>query len=140
MSYRYIPKSWVFSAVTHNITVKVLPTYVPEHSNPERKEYVWVYNVIIENNSDVCIKLMRRHWLVTDGEGKTQEVHGAGVVGEQPVLNPGEVFSYASHAVLPTTTGFMRGDYDVVDDKGGHIKVKVPAFSLDEPHTRSVLN
>ena len=140
MPYRYVPKSMVFSEVTNGIAVKVVPTFVPDQSGHGREEFVWTYNVVIENNSPSRVKLMRRHWCLTDARGHTEEVVGAGVVGQQPVLEPGQKYSYASHAVLRTSTGFMRGDYDMVDENGSHIKVNVPAFSLDEPHARPILN
>lgn len=140
MAYRYVPKSMVFSEVTNDIAVKVVPTFVAEQAELGRKEFVWTYNVVIENNSPKRVKLMRRHWSMTDAEGRTEEVVGAGVVGQQPVLEPGQKYTYASHAVLRTSTGFMRGDYDMVDENGSHIKVNVPAFSLDEPHSRPILN
>ena len=140
MSYRYVPKSMVFSEVTNGIAVKVVPTFVPDQSGTGRKEFVWTYNVVIENNSAKRVKLMRRHWCLTDAQGRTEELVGAGVVGQQPVLEPGQKYSYASHAVLRTSTGFMRGDYQMVDENGSQIKVNVPAFSLDEPHSRPILN
>ncbi len=140
MKYRYIPKPWIFSSITDGITVKVAPTFMPERSNSARNEYVWTYNVVIENKSEKRVKLMRRHWEITDGKGYTEEVVAPGVVGEQPVLEPGQVFAYASHTVLKTPSGFMKGDYDMVDDKGSSLRVNVPAFSLDEPHSRPILN
>lgn len=140
MAYRYVPKSMVFSEVTNEIAVKVVPKFLSEQSELGRKEFVWSYNVEIENNSLRRVKLMRRHWSLTDAEGRTEEVVGAGVVGQQPVLEPGQKYTYASHAVLRTSTGFMRGDYDMVDENGSQIKVNVPAFSLDEPHSRPILN
>lgn len=140
MPYRYIPKPWVFSATTGGVSVKVVPTFAPEHSNPQRRQYVWLYNVVIENQTDKRIKLMRRHWQVIDAHGQKQEITAPGVVGEQPVLEPGTAFTYASHTVLKTSTGFMKGDYDVVDDHGQHLKVNIPAFSLDEPFERPLLN
>jgi len=140
MPYRYIPKPWVFSAVTDGVSVKVVPTFAPEHSNPQRCQYVWLYNVVIENQTDKRIKLMRRHWEVIDAHGQKQEIIAPGVVGEQPVLEPGTAFTYISHTVLKTPTGFMKGDYDVVDDHGQRLKVNIPAFSLDEPSSRPLLN
>lgn len=140
MPYRYIPKPWVFSAITNGVSVQVVPAFMPEHSNPQRGQFVWAYNVTIENQTDKRIKLMRRHWEIIDASGHKEEVIAPGVVGEQPVLEPGEAFTYASHTVLKTSTGFMKGDYDMVDEGGHRMKVNVPAFSLDEPHTRPLLN
>mgnify|MGYP005850994255 CR=1 FL=1 len=140
MVYRYVPKTMVFSQETNEITVKVVPTFLAEHSELGRKEFVWTYNIVIENKSPRRIKLMRRHWSLTDAQGHTEEVMGAGVVGQQPVLEPGQKYTYASHAVLRTSTGFMRGDYDMVDENGSHLKVNIPAFSLDEPYARPILN
>ncbi len=140
MTYRYIPKPFEFKSSTQGVAVTVVPAYVPEHSNPKRHQYVWTYNVVIENQTNKRIKLMRRHWEVIDARGHKEEVAGPGVVGEQPVLEPGSTFTYASHTMLRTSTGFMKGDYDVVDDLGQNLKVDIPAFSLDEPFERPVIN
>lgn len=140
MPYRYIPKPWVFSAMTNGISVQVVPTFAPEFSNPKRNQFVWSYNVVIENKSDKRIKLMRRHWEVIDAAGMKEEVMGTGLVGEQPVLEPGMAFTYDSHAVLKTPTGFIKGDYQAVDDSGEQLKIDIPAFSLDEPYERPLLN
>ena len=140
MVYRYIPKPWEFTSNTAGVNVTVVPAYVPEHSDPKRHQYVWMYNVVIENQSGKRIKLMRRHWEVIDARGHKEEVIAPGVVGEQPVLEPGASYAYESHALLRTPHGFMKGDYQVVDESGAQIKVDVPAFSLDEPFERPFLN
>ena len=140
MSYRYVPKQFVFSKITSDIEVKVEPVYMPDHSNPRHQQYVWAYNVVIENKSTHKIKLLNRHWKITDARGCSRDVRGTGVLGEQPVLGPGEAFGYSSHTVLPTPSGFMTGDYEVVDDAGRTVRVDIPAFTLDDPSSAPLLN
>lgn len=124
-----------FTAVTHGIRVTVRSFYLADQSQPERGHYVWAYRVTIANESQRTVQLLKRTWLITDGQGRTQRVHGEGVVGEQPVLDPGESFEYTSGTPLATPSGFMRGLYHmVVPDTGESFDVTIPAFSLDSPH------
>lgn len=124
-----------FSEVTRDIRVTVRAFYLEDQSQPERGHFVWAYRVTIENEGTTTVQLLRRTWLITDGMGRTQQVHGAGVVGEQPVLEPGESFEYTSGTPLATPSGFMRGAYHMmVTTTGEAFDVRIPAFSLDSPH------
>lgn len=124
---------------TRDITVSVLPIYLEDQSTPEASHFVWAYHVRIENNGAATVQLLRRHWKITDSVGKLQEVRGEGVVGEQPVLSPGESFEYTSGTPLPTPSGIMVGSYRMVTEDGEQFDIMIPAFSLDSPHaTRQI--
>jgi ApaG protein len=128
-------KPEAYSATTRNIRVSVRAFYLADQSEPDRSHFVWAYRVTIENQGQETVQLLRRTWLITDALGRTQQVNGAGVVGEQPVLEPGESFEYTSGTPLPTPSGFMRGTYHmVVGATGEAFDVAIPAFSLDSPH------
>jgi ApaG protein len=122
-------------AVTNNVRVEVESQYVPERSQPFQKEWLFHYTVRITNEGDDTVQLVSRHWIVTDATGRTQEVKGPGVVGEQPVLAPGESFQYTSTSSLTTSTGVMRGTYQMVSEDGGHFDVEIAPFALHEPYT-----
>jgi ApaG protein len=129
------PRGTVFTATTHDIKVGVRALYLADQSEPERSHYVWAYRITIENLGRRTVQLLKRTWLITDGRGLTQRVHGEGVVGEQPVLEPGESFEYTSGTPLATPSGFMRGQYHMVaTDSGEPFDVTIPTFSLDSPH------
>jgi ApaG protein len=130
----------MYSAVTHGIRVTVEPHYLEDQSDPGRSRYVWAYQVEIENGSLTTVQLLSRHWIITDANGQVQEVRGLGVVGEQPLLKPGERFAYTSGCPLPTPSGIMRGSYQMVRADGGLLMVEIPAFSLDMPHVARVVN
>jgi ApaG protein len=115
---------------TGGITVEVLPTFLREHSDPEQGIYVFSYQVTITNEGRVPAKLLSRHWIIRDGEGGEREVQGPGVVGEQPLLEPGATYTYSSYCPLPTPTGSMRGSFQMVRDDGSPIDVKIPLFFL----------
>ena len=123
----------MYNALTHDIKVSVRPVYLDAQSDPDAHRFVWAYHVRIENLSGQEVQLVSRHWRITDALGRIQEVDGEGVVGEQPVLRPGQVFEYTSGAPLPTPSGFMVGSYGMVDGEGRPFDVKIPAFSLDMP-------
>ena len=122
------------SATTGGITVLVETAYIEKDSDPDNQYFVWAYRIKIENNSADTVQLMSRHWMITDALGRQQEVRGAGVVGEQPVLAPGASFSYSSGTPLRTPSGFMRGTYAMRADNGREFDIEIPAFSLDCPH------
>ncbi|WP_137127116.1 Co2+/Mg2+ efflux protein ApaG [Roseomonas sp. HF4] len=127
-----------FSATTRGIRVTVRAFYLADQSEPDQGQYVWAYRVEIANTGPEAVRLLRRTWQITDGLGRTQTIHGAGVIGETPVLEPGERFEYTSGTPLPTASGFMRGSYHmVVQDSGEGFDVAIPAFSLDSPHQPS---
>jgi ApaG protein len=125
----------LFTEVTQEVRVSVRAFYLEDQSQPDQSHYVWAYRVSIENEGQRTVQLLRRSWLITDGMGREQKVHGPGVVGEQPVLEPGESFEYTSGTPLSTPSGFMRGTYHMVErDSGEEFDVAIPAFSLDSPH------
>jgi ApaG protein len=131
----------MYRAVTRQIEVTVEPNFMPERSSPEKPEFFWSYTVFITNSSQETVQLRTRHWIITDASGRKQEVRGEGVVGEQPVLAPGERFEYTSGVLLPTASGFMSGRYQMVVTKSGEpFEIDVPAFSLDSPDGKRVLN
>jgi ApaG protein len=124
-----------YSKITRGIRVIVRSFYLEDQSKPEERRYVWAYRVRIENQGGEPVKLLRRTWDITDGRGRTQHVHGAGVVGEQPLLEPGGSFEYTSGTPLDTPSGFMVGAYHMtVPSSGENFDVAIPAFSLDSPH------
>jgi ApaG protein len=127
------PAAW--SAVTQAVRVTVRSFYLADQSAPERGHFVWAYRVRIANEGARTVQLLKRSWHITDALGRTQSVHGDGVVGEQPVLDPGEHFEYTSGTPLGTPSGFMRGTYHMVmRDSGEGFDVAIPSFSLDSPH------
>jgi ApaG protein len=120
---------------TRGIRISVRSFYLEDQSQPEDSHYIWAYRVKIENNGREPVQLLRRTWRITDANGRTQHVHGAGVVGEQPLLEPGESFEYTSGTPLDTPSGFMVGAYHmVIPSSGENFDVAIPAFSLDSPH------
>jgi ApaG protein len=123
----------MYSETTRSIKVTVRPFYLEQHSSPTENHYVWAYHVRIENRGDETVQLRNRHWKIIDSVGRLQEVRGPGVVGEQPVLKPGQSFEYTSSCPLPTSSGFMVGDYEMESDGGERFLVRIPAFSLDSP-------
>jgi len=129
-----------YMSVTREISVSVLPNYLPEHSEPDRNHFVWAYQVRIENTGQETVQLINRHWQITDAAGRIQEVDGPGVVGEQPILAPGDSFVYSSGAPLSTPTGFMVGRYEMKTTEGASFSVDIPAFSLDSPFQQGPLN
>ncbi len=119
----------------HNIKVEVESVYVEAQSAPDQNRYVFAYTVTIRNLGTVPAKLITRHWVITDANGKVQEVRGEGVVGEQPYLKPGEGFQYTSGTMIETSVGSMRGSYQMVADDGVEFDAEIPAFSLAVPRT-----
>ncbi|MFZ5790595.1 MAG: Co2+/Mg2+ efflux protein ApaG [Pseudomonadota bacterium] len=130
----------MYSQSTRSIRVTVEPIYLDDQSSPEEQRYVWAYHVRIENHGPETVQLRTRYWRITDAHGRIQEVRGAGVVGEQPVLKPGETFEYTSGTPLPTPSGFMVGAYQMENEAGERFDVAVPAFSLDCPHQPMKMN
>ncbi len=109
--------------------------YLPEQSDANKQQFVFAYTITITNNTDQIAQLMTRHWLVHDANGKIQEVHGEGVVGEQPVLKPGESYQYTSGAVLETPIGTMQGSYQMKMQSGEMLDAPIKLFSLTKPET-----
>jgi ApaG protein len=129
-----------YSETTRSITVTVEPIYLEDQSSPSESRYVWAYHIKIENHGSETVQLRRRHWRITDNLGRTQEVKGPGVVGEQPVLAPGQAFEYTSGTPLPTPSGIMVGSYEMETRQGESFAIAIPAFSLDSPHQPVRLN
>ena len=119
---------------TRGIRVRVVPVYVPERSAPEEARYLFAYRIRITNTGDETVKLLRRHWVITDGSGHVEDVEGPGVVGETPVLPPGTTFEYTSFCPLPTPFGTMHGSYQVRTAAGETFEVQIGQFSLVAPH------
>lgn len=119
---------------SHHIDVKVQSAYVKEQSDPANNHYVFVYQITMRNAGTEAAKLLSRHWVITDAHGTIQEVHGIGVVGEQPYLKPGEVFEYASGAVINTPVGSMHGSYEMLADDGKVFSTQIAPFSLAIPN------
>jgi len=130
----------MYSETTRAITVIVRPTFLEDQSSPSEGHYVWAYRVRIENHGGEPVQLLRRHWRITDAMGRVQEVKGSGVVGEQPVLQPGASYEYTSGTPLATPSGFMVGSYQMESSKGERFDIAIPAFSLDSPHEKMRLN
>jgi ApaG protein len=130
----------MYSETTRSIKVTVEPFYLEDQSSPVENHYVWAYHVRIENGGRETVQLRSRYWKITDNRGHVQEVRGPGVVGEQPVLRPGESFEYTSGTPLPTPSGIMVGSYRMETNGGESFAVHVPAFSLDSPHQPVRLN
>jgi len=130
----------MYTATTRAISVTVRPQYLPDQSDPAKSEFVWAYQVRIENKGDVAVQLRSRHWKITDGLGRRQEVKGPGVVGKTPRLKPGEVFEYTSGSSLTTPSGFMGGTYQMTSDTGENFDIEIPTFSLDTPGGSRQLN
>lgn len=124
----------MFIKVTKDIKVTAMPMYLEDQSDPEEEHYVWAYTIQIENHGDQTVQLLNRTWHITDATGQLQEVQGPGVVGEQPVLQPGDVFQYTSGTVLNTSSGMMVGTYEMLElEAGTSFNIDIPAFSLDSP-------
>ena len=130
----------MYTAVSNNIKVTVRPKYLAERSEPDENRYFWSYTIEIANDGDRTVQLTHRHWQITDANGHREEVRGPGVMGEQPKLRPGDAFSYTSGCPLRTPSGVMVGTYRMVDESGRAFDVAIPAFSLDSPHAKRVLN
>jgi len=130
----------MYRATTRQIQVTATPRYVAERSAPDQNRHFWAYTIEVVNLGSETVQLKARHWIVTDAHGHAEEVHGIGVVGEEPVLPPGGRFEYTSGVPLTTATGIMSGSYDMLTEAGERFSVEIPAFSLDVPDIRRILN
>ncbi|MDP3037806.1 MAG: Co2+/Mg2+ efflux protein ApaG [Rhodocyclaceae bacterium] len=119
----------------HEITINVLTQYLPEQSEPEAGRYFFIYTIALTNSGTVAAQLISRHWIITDAEGKVDEVRGLGVVGNQPLLKPGESFEYTSGCPLATPVGTMRGSYQMVAEDGTRFEALISEFVLAMPRT-----
>jgi len=125
---------------TDDVVVRVAPEFLAEQSNPSDSRFIWAYTVEIDNQSEHDLTVMERFWQIADSRGQVQEVRGAGVVGETPIVRSGETFRYTSGAPLTAPSGMMRGSYTVQDEKGDSFDIAVPTFLLDSPHEGHSLN
>jgi ApaG protein len=130
----------MYSNITQNIHITVETEFVPDRSDVDQATFFWAYTVEIANQSPHTVQLTARHWKITDANGRLEEVKGPGVVGEQPVLKPGESFRYTSGCPLTTPSGFMTGSYQMVTDGGAVFEAVIPVFSLDSPYAARVLH
>jgi ApaG protein len=120
-------------AETNGVIVRVSVSFLPEQSEPERGRWFWAYHIRIENESDRTVQLLTRHWVITDGRGARHSVEGEGVIGEQPMIEPGDSFDYVSGCPLATPTGSMVGSYHMLGEEGAAFDVAIPRFSLIAP-------
>jgi ApaG protein len=118
---------------TRGVTVRVSVSYLPEQSEPQRGRWFWAYHIRLENEGDVTVQLLTRHWVITDGRGARHTVEGEGVVGEKPVIEPGASYDYVSGCPLATPTGAMQGSFRMVDEGGALFDVAIPRFTLTAP-------
>jgi ApaG protein len=130
----------MYEALTRGIRVRATPQYLEDESAPEDGRFVWAYTIDIVNEGSETVQLRSRHWRITNGEGRTEEVRGPGVVGHTPVLKPGTSFRYTSGCPLGTPSGIMVGSYQMTTEAGELFNVDIPAFSLDSPHARRSVN
>ncbi|GJL98278.1 MAG: protein ApaG [Hyphobacterium sp.] len=124
----------MYEKETQGVFIRVLPDFLDDQSDPVGGRFMWSYTVEIENRGEATVQLISRHWAITDANGKVEFVRGPGVIGEQPVIKPGEKFSYTSGAPLETPSGFMSGSYEMKLETGGSFNADIPAFSLDSPY------
>lgn len=130
-----------YSATTSGVEVLVRPFFLEDQSDPDEGQFVWAYKVTITNLGNRTVQLLSRTWLITNGHGRVQRVHGPGVVGEQPLLEPGDSFDYTSGTPLDTPSGFMTGTYHMIAPASGEtFDVSIPCFSLDSPHANTKLH
>ena len=130
----------MYSKTTSGVTVTVTPYFLDDQSSPHEDHYVWAYQVNIKNSSNSTVKLNHRNWIIIDANGKIINVQGEGVVGEFPILQPGESFEYTSGPPLKTNNGIMQGFYLMSQDNGSQIKIDIPTFSLDSPYNKKNLH
>jgi ApaG protein len=122
-------------ATTRGVHVQVESEYDPTRSAPQQDHWFFLYTVTITNNSEEAVQLVNRHWVITNGSGEVEEVRGPGVVGQQPILQPGQSFRYTSGCPLPTSFGFMRGTYEMVTAGGDDFEAEIADFELSEPYS-----
>jgi ApaG protein len=130
----------MYEKITRDISVSVRSFHLEEQSSPDEDHFVWAYKVKIQNRGQDTVQLLNRHWKITDKLGRLQEVRGSGVVGEQPVIKPGESFEYTSGCPLETPSGIMAGTYQMSTAAGERFEIEIPAFSLDSPYDNAAIN
>jgi ApaG protein len=130
----------MYSKTTHGIKITATPEYLGKDSSPENSKFLWLYTITIENFNNTPVQVLRRKWLITDEQGTSFVIEGDGVIGEQPIIKPGEGFKYFSGTPLSTPSGMMMGSYYLINDKGEGFEAEIPAFSLDSPYHQKMLN
>ena len=130
----------MYEAITRNIRVSVTPQYLETESRPDQNRYFWAYTIVIENEGDEPVQLRSRYWQITDAKGHVEEVRGAGVVGEQPSIEPGGSYQYTSGCPLEEPSGIMVGKYQMLSETGDKFEIDIPAFSLDSPDGLGSIN
>jgi ApaG protein len=130
----------LYQIETNGVRVSAAPSFLDHESDPSENRYVWAYTIEIANRREKAVRLMHRYWRITDAQGLTQEVRGPGVVGKQPLIEPGEAFSYTSACPLAAPAGMMQGIYDMLDSNGAQFEVEIPAFALDSPFASRLAN
>ncbi len=131
----------LYECETNGVIVRAEPSFLDHESDPADRRYVWGYTIEIANNRERPVRLMHRYWRITDAAGLTQEVRGPGVIGKQPMIEPGQAFSYSSFCPLTTPAGMMQGTYDMLDlADGAHFQIAIPAFALDSPFASRLAN
>ncbi|HVY88924.1 MAG TPA: Co2+/Mg2+ efflux protein ApaG [Hyphomonadaceae bacterium] len=129
-----------YEVETNDVLVRATPVFIEEESSPALGKYLWAYHIEIENRGTRTLQLMTRHWRITDREGRVQHVDGPGVIGQQPVLGPGERFEYTSGCPLSAPSGMMQGTYDLTDEDGAMVVAQIPLFALDSPYDQRRAN
>jgi ApaG protein len=124
-----------YAETTDGVTVRVSVSYLPEQSAPTEGQWFWAYHIRIENGSDRAVQLLNRHWMIADGRGERHEVRGEGVVGDQPLIAPGDSYDYVSGCPLRTPSGSMQGSYGMIDATGALFEIAIPRFPLMAPAT-----
>ena len=130
----------MYSKTTNGVTVTVNPYFLDDQSSPNDNHYVWAYKVNIDNKGSDILHLHQRTWVIIDGNGRVLQVQGDGLVGETPIIKPGETFEYTSGTPLKTTSGIMQGYYSMSADSGEKIKIDIPTFSLDSPYEKKKIH
>ena len=130
----------MFSKTTNKISISVTTYYLDEQSEPNNQHYVWAYQVTINNLGQQTVQLKKRYWKIIDSNGSKKEVRGAGVIGEQPILQPGTKYEYTSGTPLSTPSGFMEGYYEMETTDGNKFDASIPLFSLDSPYSSNQIN
>ena len=133
-------KKFPYAQITNNIRISVMTEFLEEQSDINKSLWVWAYHITIENNGITTVQLLERYWEIIDESGKIKEVEGLGVVGLQPLIEPGEHFTYTSGTPLSTSSGIMSGYYKMIEKSGKSFVAKIPKFSLDFPHTKIIIN
>lgn len=131
---------FAYEAETRGVIVRVTPRFLDAESDPQNGRFFWSYTVEVENSGDITVQLVARTWRITDNRGRVQDVRGPGVVGEQPILQPGDVFRYTSGCPLEVASGMMQGAYTMVTETGERFEAEIPPFSLDSPHDRRAMH